>query len=245
MVHDRSVGTDALAGGAGIDELDPLDLRAHRPLHEGRCAAECHGAGLKENVIAVFDQSFLGTAGRCRVTPPQWAQQRWNGGGGTAPSSTAPPPRRPSISCAIEMAARRPGIPWWGALADRPSGIQGWGRLLSPACFKGPRHAHHCGPQRAQPFLRFSAQSNRASLRLSSPSRYRLAEGCAVSWVGCSSPLEAAQVILTSRPWPHPLKPTMRCSTQVPRPRRPGAGQRTDCALDWMARSGRPWPNLY
>ena len=61
MVHDRSVGTDAQAGGAGIDELDPLDLRAHRPLHEGRCAAECHGAGLKENVIAVFDQSFLGS----------------------------------------------------------------------------------------------------------------------------------------------------------------------------------------
>ena len=60
MVHDRSVGTDAQPRGAGINELDPLDLQAHRPIHEGRCAVECHGAGLKENVIAAF-QSLLGS----------------------------------------------------------------------------------------------------------------------------------------------------------------------------------------
>ena len=61
MVHDRSVGTDAQARGAGIDELDPLDLQAHRPLHEGRLTAQGYGAGRKENIITAAHQSLLGS----------------------------------------------------------------------------------------------------------------------------------------------------------------------------------------
>jgi len=60
MLHDLAVRPDSEAGGTGIDELNPLDLQAHRPLHEGRIAAERHGAGLEEDVIAAAHQSLLG-----------------------------------------------------------------------------------------------------------------------------------------------------------------------------------------
>jgi len=60
VLDDLAVGPDQQAGGAGIDELDPFDLQAHRPLHEGCIATERHGARLKEDVIAAAHQSILG-----------------------------------------------------------------------------------------------------------------------------------------------------------------------------------------
>lgn len=35
-------------GDAGKDELDPLDLQAHGPLHQGPLAAEHHGTELDQ-----------------------------------------------------------------------------------------------------------------------------------------------------------------------------------------------------
>ncbi len=60
MLHDLPVRPHMQAGSAGIDELDPLDLQAHRPLHEGRLAAERNGAGLEKIILTAAYQALLG-----------------------------------------------------------------------------------------------------------------------------------------------------------------------------------------
>jgi hypothetical protein len=119
---------DQPPGEARSDDSQGVSAFARHPplMQVAREQRDAVGARLGRSTLLIKLRPVLDHLLAGGLPTGEGDRQGWNGDDGTAPSSSAPPPRRPSISCAIEMDARRPDRPWWRALVDRPWGSRGW-----------------------------------------------------------------------------------------------------------------------